>query len=253
MYMFDLTGKIAVVSGGAKGIGRGIVTALKKGGATIVIADIDEKTGRATAAELGTDFIALDVTSQSQCRTVVSEIREKYGRLDILCSNTGIFPQCTIKSMTEQDWDTMQKVNVKGMFFLVQAALSVMEEQKYGRIVITSSITGPVTGFPGWSHYGASKAAQLGFMRSAALEYARLGITINAVQPGNILTEGLKAQGETYLNQMRTTIPTHTLGEPEDIGYAAAFLASDEAKYITGQTIIIDGGQILPESPEALL
>lgn len=251
--MFDLTGKIAVVSGGAKGIGRGIVTALKKGGATIVIADIDEKTGRATAAELGTDFIALDVSSQSQCRTVVSEIREKYGRLDILCSNTGIFPQCTIKSMTEQDWDTMQKVNVKGMFFLVQAALSVMEEQKYGRIVITSSITGPVTGFPGWSHYGASKAAQLGFMRSAALEYARLGITINAVQPGNILTEGLKAQGETYLNQMRATIPTHTLGEPEDIGYAAAFLASDEAKYITGQTIIIDGGQILPESPEALL
>lgn len=251
--MFDLTGKIAVVSGGAKGIGRGIVTALKKGGATIVIADIDEKTGRATAAELGTDFIALDVTSQSQCRAVVSEIREKYGRLDILCSNTGIFPQSTIKSMTEQDWDTMQKVNVKGMFFLVQAALSVMEEQKYGRIVITSSITGPVTGFPGWSHYGASKAAQLGFMRSAALEYARLGITINAVQPGNILTEGLKAQGETYLNQMRATIPTHTLGEPEDIGYAAAFLASDEAKYITGQTIIIDGGQILPESPEALL
>ncbi|HAT3808843.1 TPA: 3-oxoacyl-ACP reductase FabG [Morganella morganii] len=251
--MFDLTGKIAVVSGGAKGIGRGIVTALNKGGATIIIADIDEKTGSATAAELGTDFIALDVTSQSQCQDVISKVREKYGRLDILCSNTGIFPQCTIKSMTEQDWDTMQKVNVKGMFFLVQAALAVMEEQKYGRIVITSSITGPVTGFPGWSHYGASKAAQLGFMRSAALEYARLGITINAVQPGNILTEGLKAQGETYLDQMRATIPTHTLGEPEDIGYAAAFLASDEAKYITGQTIIIDGGQILPESPEALL
>ncbi|EPJ3801912.1 3-oxoacyl-ACP reductase FabG [Morganella morganii] len=251
--MFDLTGKIAVVSGGAKGIGRGIVTALKKGGATIVIADIDEKNGSATAAELGTDFMVLDVTSQSQCRAVISKVREKYGRLDILCSNTGIFPQCTIKSMTEQDWDTMQKVNVKGMFFLVQAALGVMEEQKYGRIVITSSITGPVTGFPGWSHYGASKAAQLGFMRSAALEYARLGITINAVQPGNILTEGLKAQGETYLDQMRATIPTHTLGEPEDIGYAAAFLASDEAKYITGQSIIIDGGQILPESPEALL
>ncbi|HDF2344018.1 TPA: 3-oxoacyl-ACP reductase FabG [Morganella morganii] len=251
--MFDLTGKIAVVSGGAKGIGRGIVTALKKGGATIIIADIDEKTGSATAAELGTDFMVLDVTSQSQCRAVVSKVREKYGRLDILCSNTGIFPQCAIKSMTEQDWDTMQKVNVKGMFFLVQAALAVMEEQKYGRIVITSSITGPVTGFPGWSHYGASKAAQLGFMRSAALEYARLGITINAVQPGNILTEGLKAQGETYLDQMRATIPAHTLGEPEDIGYAAAFLASDEAKYITGQTIIIDGGQILPESPEALL
>ncbi|GHA02781.1 hypothetical protein GCM10007162_18840 [Ignatzschineria ureiclastica] len=128
-----------------------------------------------------------------------------------------------------------------------------MKKQGYGRVIITSSITGNITGFPGWSHYGASKAAQLGFMRSAALEYARFGITVNAVLPGNILTDGLKAQGETYLDQMRATIPTHTLGEPKDIGYAAAFLASKEAKYITGQTIIIDGGQILPESPEALL
>ena len=110
-----------------------------------------------------------------------------------------------------------------------------------------------VTGFPGWAHYGASKAGQLGFMRSAALEYARLGITINAVMPGNILTEGLQAQGEAYLAQMRAAIPTHTLGTPRDIGTAACFLASDEAAYITGQTLIIDGGQVLPESPEALL
>lgn len=187
------------------------------------------------------------MTSQSQCRAVVSEIREKYGRLDILCSNTGIFPQCTIKSMTEQDWDTMQKVNVKGMFSGSGGT------ERDGRTKIRPDRDyifnyRPRHRLSGWSHYGASKAAQLGFMRSAALEYARLGITINAVQPGNILTEGLKAQGETYLNQMRATIPTHTLGEPEDIGYAAAFLASDEAKYITGQTIIIDGGQILPES-----
>ena len=110
-----------------------------------------------------------------------------------------------------------------------------------------------MTGFPGWSHYGASKAAQLGFMRSVALEYANKGITVNAVQPGNILTDGLKAQGETYLDQQRAIIPTHTLGTPEDIGYAACFLASREASFITGQSIIIDGGQILPESPEALL
>ena len=114
--MFDLTGKIAVVSGGAKGIGRGIVTALKRA-VPPLLSPILMKTGSATAAELGTDFMALDVTSQSQCRAVISKVREKYGRLDILCSNTGIFPQCTIKSMTEQDWDTMQKVNVKGMFF----------------------------------------------------------------------------------------------------------------------------------------
>ena len=128
-----------------------------------------------------------------------------------------------------------------------------MRKQQHGRVVLTSSITGPVTGFPGWAHYGASKAGQLGFMRSAALEYARFGITINAVMPGNILTEGLQAQGETYLAQMRAAIPTHTLGTPRDIGTAVCFLASDEAAYITGQTLIVDGGQVLPESPEALL
>lgn len=251
--MFSLDKQIAMVTGGAKGIGRGIVEALIEAGATVIIADIDTTTGNNTAKELGCDFVALDVTNQALCQTRIEEVIEKYGRLDILCSNTGIFPQATIEEMTEKDWDFMQEVNVKGTFFIVQAALKVMKNQGYGRVIITSSITGNITGFPGWSHYGASKAAQLGFMRSAALEYARFGITVNAVLPGNILTEGLEAQGETYLNQMRATIPTHTLGEPKDIGYAAAFLASKEAKYITGQTIIIDGGQILPESPEALL
>lgn len=251
--MFSLDKQIAMVTGGAKGIGRGIVEALIEAGATVIIADIDTTAGNQTAKELGCDFVALDVTDQALCQTRIEEVADRYGRLDILCSNTGIFPQATIEEMTEKDWDFMQEVNVKGTFFIVQAALRVMKNQGYGRVIITSSITGNITGFPGWSHYGASKAAQLGFMRSAALEYARFGITVNAVLPGNILTEGLEAQGETYLNQMRATIPTHTLGEPKDIGYAAAFLASKEAKYITGQTIIIDGGQILPESPEALL
>ena len=251
--MFSLQNQIAMVTGGANGIGRGIVEALVEAGATVVIADIDQQSGTNTAKALGCEFVELDVTNQALCQTRIQEIIEKHGRLDILCSNTGIFPQATIEEMTEKDWDFMQEVNVKGTFFVVQAALKAMRKQGSGRVIITSTITGNITGFPGWSHYGASKAAQLGFMRSAALEYARFGITVNAVLPGNILTDGLKAQGETYLNQMRATIPTHTLGEPKDIGYAAAFLASKEAKYITGQTIIIDGGQILPESPEALL
>ena len=251
--MFSLEQQVAMVTGGANGIGRGIVEALREAGATVVIADIDTTAGNNTAKELGCEFVELDITDQALCQSRIQEVIEKHGQLDILCSNTGIFPQATIEEMTEKDWDFMQEVNVKGTFFVVQAALKAMKAQGYGRIIITSSITGNITGFPGGSHYGASKAAQLGFMRSAALEYARFGITVNAVLPGNILTDGLKAQGETYLNQMRATIPTHTLGEPKDIGYAAAFLASKEAKYITGQTIIIDGGQILPESPEALL
>lgn len=251
--MFSLTDQIAIVTGGAKGIGQGIAATLVKAGATVIIADIDQQQGQATANQLGCVFKALDVTQQAACQQLVAEVVKDYGRLDILCSNTGIFPQATIAEMSEADWEQMQNVNVKSMFFMVQAALQPMRAQSYGRIVITSSITGAITGYPGWAHYGASKAAQLGFMRSAALEVAREGVTINAVMPGNILTDGLKAQGEEYLAQMRRSVPTHTLGEPEDIGHAACFLASKEAKFITGQTIIVDGGQILPESPEALL
>lgn len=251
--MFQLKDQIALVTGGAKGIGKGIAEALAEAGAKVIIADIDQSAGEATAKSINGEFITMDVTKQSVVQAGIDCIVAKYGRLDVVCSNTGIFPQATLEKMTEADWDLMQTVNVKGMFFVVQAALKQMQKQNYGRVVITSSITGAITGFPGWSHYGASKAAQLGFMRSASLEYARFGITVNAVMPGNILTEGLAAQGETYLNQMKATIPTHTLGEPKDIGYAAAFLASKEAKFITGQTIIVDGGQILPESPEALL
>ncbi|MCC7326188.1 MAG: 3-oxoacyl-ACP reductase FabG [Burkholderiales bacterium] len=239
--------------GDSKGIGKGIVQTLGRAGARVIIADIDQQEGMATAQEFGCAFKTLDVTSQAACRSVVAEVIEEFGKLDILCSNTGIFPQATLAEMTEVDWDQTHNVNLKSTFFVVQAALANMRKNGYGRIVITSSITGAITGYPGWSHYGASKAGQLGFMRSAALECAREGITVNAVMPGNILTEGLAAQGEAYLEKMKRSIPTHTLGKPEDIGHAVCFLASKEAGYITGQTIIIDGGQILPESPEALL
>ncbi|MFH7585965.1 3-oxoacyl-ACP reductase FabG [Oceanimonas smirnovii] len=250
--MFDLTGQVAVVTGGAKGIGRGIAQVLVNAGATVIIADIDETAGKTSAKELGANYFYLDVSNQESCKQVVAAVKRDFGQLDILCSNTGIFPQCNLATMTEQHWDEMHSINLKGTFFMVQAALEVMRTRGYGRIVITSSITGPITGFSGWSHYAASKAGQLGFMRSAALECARNGITINAVMPGNILTEGLQAQGEDYLAQMRAAIPTHTLGTPDDIGHAACFLASKEARYITGQTLIVDGGQILPESPEAI-
>ncbi len=253
MELFSLQGQTALVTGAAKGIGKGIATVLRRAGAEVIIADIDREHGEATAAALSGHYQPLDVRVQDSCRAAIAAAVARFGALDILCSNTGIFPQKTLAEMNEADWDETHGINLKGTFFMVQAAAEAMRPRGYGRIVITSSITGPVTGFPGWSHYGASKAGQLGFMRSAALEYARFGITINAVMPGNVLSEGLKAQGETYLAQMRAAIPTHTLGTPEDIGYAACFLASREAAYITGQTIIIDGGQILPESAEALL
>lgn len=251
--MFELKGCVALVTGGAKGIGKGIASMLAKAGATVLIGDIDRESGEKTAQELNGEHYLLDVTSRQSVQEVMESIEKKYGKLDILCSNAGIFPQVFLEEMTEEDWDRVQNINVKGTFFSVQAAAKIMKKKNYGRIVITSSITGPITGYPGWAHYGASKAAQLGFMRSAALEYARFGITVNAVQPGNILTEGLIEAGEEYMEQMKSAIPVHTLGNPEDIGSAAVFLASREAGYITGQCIVVDGGQILPESPEALL
>ena len=142
--------------------------------------------------------------------------------------------------------------NLKGAFLTVKACLPYLKKSDQGRIVLTSSITGPITGFPGWSHYGATKAGQLGFMRTASIELAKYGVTINAILPGNILTEGLAALGPEYQRSMAASIPLGRLGTVEDVGYAALFLASKEAGYITGQTIVVDGGQILPESLDAL-
>jgi 3-oxoacyl-[acyl-carrier protein] reductase len=177
---------------------------------------------------------------------------DRNGGIDVLCANAGMFPQAPLEDMTPEQWDEVLTTNLKGTFLAVKAALPHLKKSGEGRIVITSSITGPVTGFPGWSHYGASKAGQLGFLRTAAIELAKYGITINAVMPGNIITEGLEGLGEDYLRTMAASIPLKRLGRVEDIGYAALFLASKEAGYITGQTIVVDGGQILPESVEAL-
>ena len=127
-----------------------------------------------------------------------------------------------------------------------------MKKRNAGRIVLTSSITGPMTGYPGWAHYGASKAGMLGFMRTVAIELAKDHITVNAVLPGNIMTEGLDDVGEDYLRRMEQSIPMARLGDPKDVAYAALFLASPEANYITGQTLVVDGGQTLPESIDAM-
>ncbi|UXU59641.1 SDR family oxidoreductase [Staphylococcus agnetis] len=250
--MICLSEHIALVTGGANGIGKGIAEALAKAVATVIIGDIDEVNGQQTAQAIQGQFYKLDVTNKKTIDAVVEAIVAEHGKIDILASNTGVYPQIEIEELTEADWDNIQNINLKGTFLVTQAVLKQMKQQNYGRVILTSSVTGPITGYPGWAHYGATKAGQLGYMRSAALEYAKYGITINAVQPGNVLTEGLKAQGEAYLEGTRNIIPTHELGEPADIGYAVAFFAAPEAKFITGQSLVIDGGQILPEEPDAI-
>jgi 3-oxoacyl-[acyl-carrier protein] reductase len=195
---------------------------------------------------------ASDVSQAADMQAMAAAAMQWFGAIDILCANAGIFPAATLGVMTEADFDAVIGTNLKGMFLSVSACLPAMKAKKHGRIILTSSITGPVTGFPGWSHYGASKAGQLGFMRTAAIELARDGITVNAVLPGNIATEGLAGLGADYVRAMETSVPMRRLGSIMDIANAALFFASDEAGYITGQSLVVDGGQILPESLAAL-
>jgi len=257
----SVAGRTVLVTGGTRGIGKGIARVFARAGAQVVIAGRDGDVGRACAEELGAAagpdggpvvFARADVATRAGCDDAVAAAVDGFGGLDVLCANAGIFPDARLDVMTEADLDTVLATNVKGTFFAVQAALEALTASGRGRVVLTSSITGPVTGFPGWSHYGASKAAQLGFMRTAALELAPRRITVNAVLPGNIATEGLADLGPAYRATMEASIPLKRLGEVEDIGYAALFLASEEAAYITGQALVVDGGQVLPETLEAL-
>ncbi|MDQ1666650.1 MAG: 3-oxoacyl-[acyl-carrier protein] reductase [Actinomycetota bacterium] len=253
-----LDGRSVIVTGGSKGIGKGIARVFARAGAQVLLAARDEAALTAAAEDLGNETgarietVAADVASVADCRRIAAAAVEHFGGVDVLCANAGVFPDKPLAQLTEEDVDAVFNCNVKGTMFMVQACLAALEASGHGRVVITSSITGPITGYPGWSHYGASKAAQLGFLRTAAIELAPKRITVNAVLPGNIATEGLADMGEDYRRGMEAAIPQRRLGEVEDIGYAALFFATDEASYITGQCMVVDGGQILPESPAAL-
>jgi 3-oxoacyl-[acyl-carrier protein] reductase len=247
-----VSGRTVLVTGGTKGIGKGIAGVFARAGANVVIAGRDRERGEAAGQELGARYVIADVAKAADCERMVAETVAEFGGLDVLCANAGVFPDVKLAEMDEQDIDDIFATNVKGTMLSVKAALDPLARSGHGRVIVTSSITGPITGYPGWSHYGATKAAQLGFLRTAAIELAARGITINAVMPGNIVTEGLDELGAEYREKMESMIPQRRLGSVEDIGHAALFLATDEAGYITGQTIVVDGGQVLPEGLMAL-
>ncbi len=251
----SVSGRSVLVTGGSKGIGKGIARVFAKAGARVAIMARHLDKAKAAAVEIGHGAIGIsgDVTSAASLDKACAEIAARFGGLDILCANAGIFPQARLENMTELEWDETNDTNLKGTFLTVKAALPYLKKSDQARIVITSSITGPVTAFPGWTHYAASKAGQLGFMRAACMEVAKYGITVNAVLPGNIMTEGFIAMGEEHMKSMAAAVPLGRFGTVEDIGHAALFLASKEAAYVTGQTIIVDGGQILPECADALV
>jgi 3-oxoacyl-[acyl-carrier protein] reductase len=251
----SIAGRAVVVTGGTRGIGKGIASVFARNGARVLITGRDSETGRAAADDLPGEvsFLEADTASREDCRRMAAIAEERLGGVDVLCANAGVFPDSRLADMTEEMLDEVLGVNLKGTVFSVQACLPALGRSGRGRVILTSSITGPITGYPGWTGYGASKAGQLGFMRTAAIELASSGITINAVLPGNIVTEGLASLGPDYAASMAASIPLRRLGSVDDIGYAALFLATEEAGYITGQTIVIDGGQVLPETLEAVL
>ena len=248
-----IAGKSVVVTGASKGIGRGIAQVFARNGGKLLVVGRDMASAEAVAAEIvaggGTaSAFRGDVACWEDMQAMAEAAMARHGAIDILVSNAGIYPGKIIEEMTGEDWDGVLDPNLKGNFYAVRTCLPALKRSGAGRIVMISSITGPITGVAGWAHYGASKAGMLGFMRSAALEFAPHGITVNAVLPGNIVVGASVDFTEEQVATMNEAIPLGHMGDVEDIAYAALFLASKEAAYITGQTIVVDGGQVLPET-----
>jgi len=246
-----LADRVAIVTGGSRGIGRGIAERFAAEGAKLVIVGRDSASGDEAAAALGPNAVFLegDIALPETSTAMAALAWERFGRLDILCHNAGIFPETRIEAMTLAEWERVIAVNLTSTFLSVQACLPAMRQRRWGRIVLTSSITGPLVGNPGMAHYSASKAGMEGFLRTVAIEVAGEGITVNAIQPGNVLTAGLEQTlGERHIRTMEAAVPMGRLGTTQDIANLALFLAGDESAYITGQRIAVDGGQTLPES-----
>jgi len=254
----DLTGRVAIVTGAGQGIGEGIAKVFALSGAKVVVATRSADNGQQNVDDIlesGGEamLIQCDIGQRIEVERVVAVTAERWNRVDIVIHNAAIFPIHSVEEMPDSVLDQTLSVNMKAGFWLTQAALPFFRRQGGGRIIFTSSVTGPTVAMPGTSNYAASKGGMNAFIRTAALELARENITVNGVEPGYIMTQamGLLAD-EEELKEMASLIPAGKIGIPEDIAYAMLFLASDQASYITGQTIIVDGGSTLPESPVVL-
>jgi 3-oxoacyl-[acyl-carrier protein] reductase len=244
-----LQGKVAVVTGAAQGIGRAIAEALARDGADVAVADLDAGRSQETVAaveKLGRRAlnVKVNVAEWTNAKAMAEQVVKEWGKIDILVNNAGITRDGLLLRMKEEDWNLVLQVNLNGTFHCTKAVLQSMTKQRYGRIINIASIVG-VMGNVGQANYAASKAAVIGFTKTVAREYASRAVTVNAVAPGFIdtaMTQGLSPDVKEVLQKQ---IPLGRLGQPEDIAAAVRFLASDEAAYVTGQVLHVNGGMLM--------
>lgn len=241
----DLSGRVAIITGGGRGIGRAIGLKMAGVGATVVVNDLDETAGTVAREirDMGGQSLAVvaDISLPEDAARLVKEATAAFGKVDILVNNAGINRDQLLLRMSDEDWDRVVGVDLKGVFLCTRAVLRQMSRQRWGRIISIASIVG-IVGNPGQANYASAKAGIIGFTRTVAKEMASRGITVNAIAPGFINTEMTRRLREDWKQELRRRIPLGDFGSPRDVAEAVAFLASEEAGYITGQVLGVDGG-----------
>ncbi len=242
----ELTGKVALVTGAAQGIGRAIALLLAQKGADIVVSDINLEKAQETAKEIETIgrramAIKVDVANSDNVERMIQAILERFSQIDILVNNAGIARDKLVLRMTEEDWDAVLNINLKGTFHCTKAVVKHMSKQRSGKIVNIASVVGEM-GNAGQANYSASKAGVIGFTKTIAREFARRGINANAIAPGYIQTPMTDVLPEKVKEDLRRMIPLERLGQPEDVAEAVFFLVSEASSYITGQVLNVNGG-----------
>jgi len=243
-----LENKVVIITGAGSGIGKETALLFAKEGAKVVVADVNEKGGEETVAEIKKNgdgfFVKLDVSNREQSKQMAKTVLEKYGKIDVLINNAGIVQDAFVSKMTEQQWDKVIDINLKGVFNCIQAVVDIMMKQGYGVIINTSSIVG-LNGNVGQVNYSATKAGLIGMTKTLAKELGRKGIRVNAVAPGFIATPMTSAVPEKILEMMKEKTPLKRLGAPKDIANAYLYLASDEANFVNGAVLSVDGGLVI--------
>ncbi|MDD4544598.1 MAG: beta-ketoacyl-ACP reductase [Bacteroidales bacterium] len=239
--MKRLENRIAIITGGASGIGAATSRKFALEGAKVIIWDLDQEKGNALANEIGGDFLKVNTANYTEIEAAAKAVNDKYNRIDILINNAGITRDSTLKKMTPEQWQQVIDVNLTGVFYCTKIISEYMLANNYGRIINASSVVGIYGNF-GQTNYVATKAGLIGMTKTLARELGRKGITVNSVAPGFIATEMVSAMPENVIETMKAKVPIGRLGEPGEIANVYCFLASDEAAYINGHTLSVDGG-----------